>query len=284
MNKKYYLVVILAAFLYAMYLIVNRVYLIEGLSSLNFACGSSIFAAIFALVFLITSKRIQEVRRLNKRSLVYILTLGLIMGVFFRVILFFGQSLVAATNTGFLLRVAPLFALLFGYLFIRETITKKHILLMLVMIFGVYLLATGGKFVFEFGDLILVFAGLLIGFDHAFSRKIMKKGVSPDILTALEMIIGAIVLFLFIMIFSSFSFIGWEIYLLSGLLLFFSVFIRNLGLKHIKASIVSSILLLSPIFTAVVGMSLLHEKLTLFQLLGGFIILIGGYFIIRIKS
>ncbi len=284
MDKKSYFMVVLAAFFYAIYLIVNRVYLVDGLTPLNFACGSGISAAFFSLVFLIVSRKIEEVRRLDGRDLSYIVILGLAVGFFFRLILFFGQSLTTATNTGFLLRTAPLFALIFGYILMREFITKKHMLMMLIMLSGVYLLTTGGKFVFNLGNLLLISGGLIIGFDQAFSRKMMNKGITPDVLTALTMITGGTLLYLFVIIFSSFSLLGWEIYLLSGLLIFLSVFARNLGLKHIKAGIASSILLLSPVFTAIMGIGLLHEKITLLQLLGGVIILLGGYFIIRIKS
>ncbi|MEA3254526.1 MAG: DMT family transporter [Candidatus Altiarchaeota archaeon] len=284
MDKKFYFMIVLAAFFYSMYLIINRVYLVDGLFPLNFACGSGLSAAFFSSVFLIFSKKIEEVKRLDRKDLTHILILGLVVGFFFRLILFFGQSLTTATNAGFLLRTAPLFALMFGYIFMREFITKKHMLMMLIMLSGVYLLTTGGKLIPNLGDLLLISGGVIIGFDQAFSRKMMRKGVAPDVLTSLTMITGGILLYLFVIIFSSFSFIGWEIYLLSGLLIFLSVFARNLGLRHIKAGITSSILLLNPVFTAIMGIGLLHERITSLQLLGGVIILLGGYLIIRIKS
>jgi len=284
MDKKFYFMIVLAAFFYAIYLIVNRSYLVDGLSPLNFACGSGISAAFFSLVFLIFSKKIEEVKRLDRKDLTRIFILGLSVGFFFRLILFFGQSLTTATNAGFLLRIAPLFALIFGYIFMREFITKKHVLMMLIMLFGVYLLTTEGKLTLNLGDILLISGGVIVGFDQAFSRKMMKKGIAPDVLTSLTMITGGTLLYLFVIIFSSFSLLGWEIYLLSGLLIFLSVFARNLGLRHIKASIASSILLLNPVFTAIMGIGLLHEEITLLQLLGGIIILLGGYLIIRIKG
>jgi len=281
MDKKPYLVVVLAAFSYAVYLIVNRTYLVEGLFPLNFACGSGIFAALLSLIFLTTSNGIKELKELDKKDITYILILGIIVGFLFRIILFIGQSLTTATSAGFLLRTAPVFALGFGYLLMQESIAKKHILMMLMMLSGVYLLTTNETVISDPGDLLLILGGSIIGFDQAFSRKIMKNGISPGVLTASTTIIGATILFLFVMFFSGFSLVGWEIYMLSGLLIFMSVFLRNLGLQQIKASIVSSVLLLNPLFTAVMGILLLCEKITLIQLSGGVIILVGGYFIIR---
>lgn len=284
MDKKSYFMIILASFFYAIYLIVNRSYLVDRFTPLNFACGSGLSAALLSLIFLTFTGKIREVKKIQERDLTYIIILGLVMGFLFRLLLFWGQSLTTATNAGFLLRTAPLFALIFGYILMRESITKKHIMLMSVMGFGVYLLTTEGKLILNLGDILLILGGLIVGFDQAFSRKMMNKGISPDILTSLTMITGGTLLYLFTIIFSPPSLTGWEIYLLSGLLICLSVYTRNLGLKHIKAGIVSSILLLSPVFTAIIGISLLHEEITPPQLLGGIIILSGGYLIIKIKS
>ncbi len=284
MDKKPYILVISASLFYAIYLIVNRSYLINNFTPLNFACGSGLSAALLSLVYLTSTRKIREVKKIQRRDLTYIIILGLVVGFLFRLLLFFGQSLTTATNAGFLLRTAPLFATIFGYILMRELITKKHIMLMSIMGFGIYLLTTKGKLTLNLGDILLLLGGVIVGFDQAFSRKIMKKGISPDILTSLTMITGGTLLYLFTIIFSPPSLTGWEIYLLSGLLICLSVYTRNLGLKHIKAGIVSSILLLSPVFTAIIGISLLHEEVTPPQLLGGIIILSGGYLIIKIKN
>ena len=280
-NNKSFFLVVLAAFLYAIYLVINRIYLVDGFSPLDFACGSGLSAAFFSLVSLIFSGRSGRVKGLDRGDLGGVLILGFVVGFFFRILLFFGQSMTTAINAGFLLRTAPFFALIFGYIFMRERISRKHVLLMLTMLFGVYLLTTEGRLILNRGDLLIIFGGLIVGFDQAFSRRMMKKGMAPDVLTALTMILGATLLYLFVMIFSSFSLLGWEVYVLSGLLIFLAVYARNLGLNHIKASITSSVLLLNPVFTAVLGIGLLHEEVTLLQLLGGVIILAGGYFIVR---
>lgn len=281
MDKKYYFLIVLAAFIYAVYLIVNRIYLLEGLDPLSFAAGSALFSGLFSLLYLIASKRITEVKNLEGKMWLYIIVFSLIVASLSKIFFFFAQSMVTATNTGFLMRISPIFALIFGYIFLKESLTKKHVLTILFMIFGVYLLATGGKLNFGFGELLLIIIGIIIGFDHAFSRKIIKLGVSPGTLTSLRLIVAAISLSLFVLAVSSFSFIGWEIYILSGLLIFLAIFLRNIGLKHVKASIGSSILLLSPVFSAIMGIGLLHEEVTYIQLLGGIIILGGAYLLAK---
>lgn len=145
------------------------------------------------------------------------------------------------------------------------------------MILGIFLLTTNASLSFKIGDLLLLLGGFLIGFDHAFSKKIIKSQVAPDVLTPLRTIIGSLVLLFFTMLTSSFSFNHLGIYLVSGLLIFVSVLLRNIGLKNIKTGIVSSILLTSPIFTVLIGILFLDESLSLAQIIGGIIVLLGGY-------
>ncbi len=273
--------IVLAAFIYATYLIVNRVYLLEGLEPLSFAAGSALFSGLFSLLYLIASKRVTEVKNLEGKMWLYIILLSLVVAALSKIFFFLAQSMVTATNTGFLMRISPIFALIFGYIFLKESLTKKHVLVIVFMIFGAYLLATGGKLSLGLGETLLLIVGIFIGIDHTFSRKIIKLGVSPGTLTSLRLIVAAISLSLFVLAVSSFSFAGWQIYLLSGLLIFLSVFFRNIGLKHIKAGIGSSILLISPVFSAIMGIGLLHEEVTYIQLLGGVIILVGAYLLAR---
>ncbi len=284
MDKKPYFLVMLAALFYAVYLIVNRTFLVEGLNPTDFACGSGIFAAILSLIFLLSSHEISELKKLDKLDVTYILILGIIVGFIYRLILFIGQSMTTATSAGFLLRTAPVFALGFGYLLMRESIDRKHILLMFLMLSGVYLLNTNGTVYSNPGDLLLLLGGLIIGFDQAFSRKIITRGISPGVLTSLTTIIGAIAMFIFVLLSTQYSLFGWEIQMLSGLLVFTAVFLRNMALRKIKASVVSTLLLLNPVFTSLMGITLLSEEITLIQLTGGVIILLGGYFIIKTKK
>lgn len=282
LQNKAYIFVLLSSFIYAFYLVVNRIFLAQDINPLHFACGSGIFSSLFSFIYLLSSKKIKEVKKIDKRSLYYILFLAFLVVFLYKIILFYGQSMVPVASTGFLLRIAPLSALFFGFVLMREKITKKYILIMLVMLFGVFLLATKGEFIFETGSLLILLGGVIIGFEHAFARTIMKGGIDPLVLTSLDTIIGSVFLLTFASLYSPLPLLpNWEVYALSGLLVFLSVYSRNIGLKSIKSGIVSSILLTSPLLTLLLGVALLKEEFTLIQLIGGFIILGGAYFLIK---
>jgi drug/metabolite transporter (DMT)-like permease len=281
---KYHLSVLSAALVYALYLVFNKVFLTKGISAINFAAGGAMFGGLFSAGYLIMTKKIKEIMKINKTNWIRIVFLGIIMGVVYKLVLFYGQSLVTATNTGFLLRTSPLFALVLGYLFMKESVRLKECLIMFLMIVGIFLLITAGQFKPQFGNWLLVFGGALIGFDHSFSRLIVKSGVKPDILVSLTIIVGGILLSSYWLIAGKPDLHYWLTYLISGLLMFMAILLRDIGLKKVKASITSSILLFSPLFSAIIGIISLKERVELVQLFGGFIVLFGGYWLIRIQK
>src|SRR3989339_462896 len=70
----------------------------------------------------------------------------------------------------------------------------------------------------------------------------------------------------------------------SGFLLFLYVLTWYWGLKYINLSKASTILLLSPVISLILGILWLNEQVSTIQLIGSTIILIGAYLIISTKS
>jgi uncharacterized membrane protein len=149
------------------------------------------------------------------------------------------------------------------------------------MIVGVFFLSTGGAWSFSVGDLIIISYAMTVGFDQFFSKKIIIKGTSAIVVTSIRFIVGAIGMFIVVVLMTPLSFIGWQASLLSGLFIFLHVLTRNIALSHLKVGIVGSILLLIPVFTALMGVILLHEQITFIQMVGGGGILAGGYLLSR---
>lgn len=65
--KKSHLLVLLASFLYSVYLSINKIYLNTGLSPLQFACGSSLAGGFFSLIYLTFSKNRANLKKLTKK-------------------------------------------------------------------------------------------------------------------------------------------------------------------------------------------------------------------------
>jgi drug/metabolite transporter (DMT)-like permease len=288
MNKKntinkYYIYIIVAAFVYAFYNILNKMFLVD-ISPLAFAWGTSVVSAGLSIIYLMFSKKTKQIKKMNKLDWTYVAILGVVVMSFGKLLYFHGLSLITATSTSFLLRVSPISAIIFSWFLIREKITKKQTLIMFYMIAGVFILTTQGQFTLELGSIFIVMAGIVIGVDHTLTRKIIKRGIHPNIMSSLVMILVAISLTVLVLIFEEFTLVHWKIFLLCGSLIFIPKLIRNMALGHIKSPVVGTVLLVHPLFVAVLGALVLGESLTLIQASGAFVILSGAYFLIKQKE
>ena len=286
MNQyKYYFITLLASIIYALYIVVNKEFLHRDFNPIMFAFGSSLFGTILCFFILLFSSDLTHLSNVKNGIWKKVIIYGLIAGVVARTLLFFGQSYISATNAGFLLGGSrPIFSFIFGYVFMRETIYKSQALIILIMIFGVFLLTSNGQMSIHTGDILLILCGMILGSSHALSRQITRSGLHPLALTFFEMLVSTAGLLIIAFLTASISFSGWSGWFLSGLFISLGVAMRNTALSHIKAPIFSSLVLTSPVFSAFIGITFFNEKLGHIQLLGGLIILLGGYILIWIKK
>ena len=195
--------------------------------------------------------------------------------------LMYGQSLTSASNAGFLVRTSPVFTIILGYLLLNERITRYQCGVIGLMIIGVFLMITEGSFSFHKGDSLVLVYGAFLSLDFIFSKKILSRGVSPPILTFLRFLIVTLAMLPVIIWATPIVFAGCSACLLSGFFLYATILTRQIALKHIKVSIVSGMLLLSPVFTTLLGAMLLHETLSVMQASGGLVIALCGYLFFR---
>ncbi len=187
-----YMLAISSALIYATYIVVNRSFLIYDPNPIMFAFGGGLIASLLSTAFLYCSNDDTYIRRLTFRQWKLILTYGT-ASTLRRTLLFWGLALTSAANAGFLLAgTRPIFALLFGFLFMKEVVQGRYMLIIFGMITGLFLLSTQGTIYFQTGDLLLAGCGAILGFLTAFSRKITTTGISPLALTFFEMTLSTI--------------------------------------------------------------------------------------------
>ncbi len=277
MKWKPVLSVIISAILYSVFLFINRIFLKDRIEPLAFAWGCAVFGAVYALAYILATHSFGDLKKIPTKSWWNILFLSLFGTIFIRTLLVFGQSMTTATNTAFIQRTAPVFALLFSIFLLKEKIQAKKILYLSMMIIGVFLLSVVDKFSASLGNILIMGTAIGIGFDQAYSRKIIKNGVSPYLLTALIYLSGFVFQSLITLLFSKFPTSGYGIFAISGFLLIASILFRNIGLDTLKAGVVSSLLLLVPVFTAILGFVFLGESFSFMQYIGAFLILGFGF-------
>ena len=292
---KYFLIMKLKSVIYllcfaifvAMGHILQKIVLNQGVDKLVFAF-LRITAGFIIISFIVLYKKYNPVN-IVKKNYRHFLILGIGFSGMGIILKLWGLQNTTAVNASFIMSLSSAAAVLFAFLFLKEEPSKKFYIFMALMIFGVYLVTTGGKSIVpRKGDMIIFGLAFLIGSMRVYGKKVLNT------LTVIETafgrsMFGAIFLLILIFIFSpeGFSTIrDWKIFLLvlsngitfSGSILFFYAALQTEG-----ASNSSMFALLVPLFTLVMGYFVLGETLNLIQLSGGGIILICSLFISRLK-
>ena len=137
-----------------------------------------------------------------------------------------------------------------------------------------------------------ILLGLIAGFFYAAFYLVAQKG--RKLLNTIDFLFistasTATILFVFMLI-AGFSFFDYDLH---SYLMFIGIglggqviawYLINFAQGHLPATIVAPTLLLQPVFTAILAIFLLKEKLNLLQIIAGLIIIIGIYLVNKRKK
>lgn len=198
----------------------------------------------------------------------------------------YGLSLTSALKAGFLMQTQGVAAVLFAVLFLRERLIWKQVVGIMLLLLGSLLvvmkdLQTPIWQSFNLGDGLLVLGSL--GFGYAFlPAKQLTVKIASLPLTVWKLLLGAIFvlpLLLFQTTAVSFSFsplLFWALplYVVSNFCVGYVT--QQEGLKHLPAWEAAMVMQSMPLFSTLFAILLLHERISLMQIIGGLIILVGG--------
>jgi len=201
-----------------------------------------------------------------------------------------GLSQTGAITGSFLLQLQAPAALLFALVFLKEKIAWKQLA-------GIALLLVGGLLVIlrdlhgqmqirvGQGDLLVLIAAVGIGFSYIPGKRLTEHGDALQI-NLLRLFAGSFLLLPLLALQSNVLLepLSWP---LIGVLVLYIVtnfglgyILLQAGLSLLQAWKASAILQTMPLFSTVFALLLLHESLTLVQVAGGCIILVGGFLVI----
>ena len=195
-----------------------------------------------------------------------------------------------AITGSFLLQFQAPAALLFAVVFLKEKIAWKQLV-------GIALLLVGGLLVIlrdlhgplqirgGQGNLLVLIAAVGIGFSYIPGKRLTKHGDALQI-NLLRLVAGSFLLLPLLALQSNVLLtpLSWP---LIGVLVLYIVTNFGLGYISLQAGLrllqaweVSAILQTLPLFSTVFALVLLHESLTILQITGGCIILVGGLLVL----
>ncbi len=200
-----------------------------------------------------------------------------------------GVSQTAAINAGFLVKGSMVSTTLLAWILLREKMSWKKALNLLLILTGIYLLTTRGvRLLPKIGDLYILGACLVWSTGNILLRIGLKNSnASPNLASYLKPLAGLPVFFIFLSLLpdksplaqAAFSLEHLDYALFAGILLAMTWIFLNRSLKITTASYVTMISSATPIFVSILAMLLLHERLAPIQALGGAMIVIAGVFV-----
>lgn len=235
--------------------------------------------------------------KLKGKKVGVLFLLGLVQPVTYFIGESYGVRLLQTSYVGIIISLIPLVSFYFGFLFLKETVKLKHILLGIISIVGVTV-TTLGEQVASFsllGFFFILISVISAAFFNVFSRKIAPLYDTYE-RTYLMFLIGMIVfipLGLFQngadlaralkTVFASPRFFIDMIYLagISSVLAFLMI---NDAMTHVKVSKAAIFANLTTVVSILAGVLFLQESFGWFQLLGSLLIIVSVYLMNKDKN
>jgi drug/metabolite transporter (DMT)-like permease len=191
----------------------------------------------------------------------------------------------SSINWGILSRLMILTTFLLSVLFLKERFSWLKIFSVFLSIIGAFLVVFRFQIslVFNPGDLLFLGAVIAFGFLNIISQKALEY-LTVSQLTFMRVSIGAIVLAIPVFLFFPIKEVSrWSLVVLNTFFLIAGINLVNLVIKKAGASFFSLSSNLVPVFTVIFAVFLLGDQPTLFQILGG-ILIISSIFLFQFQN
>lgn len=253
------------------------------------------FAAISALIgagFLIIVLKFRgELKQLFSRELVLNLLLIAFFGTFVTSILFFyGSTMTSGINASILLQVEPIYSIVLSFFLLSELIRKKQIAITLLILGGTMIVLYNGVLSINLGDILILLTPLFWQIGHVLARKTFEK-TSTYVVAAARVFYGGLLLFIVSLIpgFGEYQFLTdpgiMLIFLFQGIIVYVgSMIVWYEAIGRINLSKATAIIAPYPVFSVILAWIFLGETVSIYQIVGLAIILVGIILSSRIRS
>lgn len=242
-------------------------------------CLSIRYILAFVLFMLVFGK--QVFAKVNKAHLVPYLVISACTAASF-ISSAFSLIYTTATNSGFLMSTAVVFTPFLSYFILKSKIDKKHVLPIVIVNVGLYLLCNGdGGFSLGIGEIFGLLCAIAGACMLVFSSKYIRD-MDPITMSTIQSGFTGLFCLIFALVFEDFpgfagiSLVGWYviIYLAVGCTCV-AYLLQNIALNHLPATYVALTFCSEPIFTAIASYFLLGEILSAKGFIGAALIMLS---------
>jgi drug/metabolite transporter (DMT)-like permease len=233
-----------------------------------------------------------------RKNIWLFLFIGIIFGLN-QLLFFIGYELAGAINGSLTQKTTVFFSLIFGYLILKERITKIQIIFSTILFFGLILAISRGSFnllTFSLdilsGVLIMLFITCLWMFGHSITKPVFNRNeATPTQMVFIRNILSGIILFSTYFLFFPFENIGLlfvpinQFYYISmGAIYGAGLYCWYKTLSYLDVSKATILFSPTPIITAIFATLFLGELFTVFHLIGLVIIIVSIVIIVKQKE
>ncbi|MDN4095214.1 DMT family transporter [Brevibacillus agri] len=228
----------------------------------------------------------------TRQALVPLIVMGVTGVALFNLFMFWALERTDATNVGLLSTLNPVSIAIFSFLLIGEKIRPLQIVAMLISFAGVLVVLCKGDFThleqlhFNTGDLWMLAAVAMWGIYSVCGRWAMKT-VSPMMSTLYSGLFGVALMLPFNLTTFTVENTTWSFWLslfyVGVMATVVSMVLWNVGVQKVGATSAGMFLNFNPVFTAILAFLLLGETMSVLQLLGSVIVIVGCYLFAKLK-
>jgi drug/metabolite transporter (DMT)-like permease len=211
------------------------------------------------------------------------------------IMLYIGYELAGGILSSLTMKSEIIFALLFGFLMLKEKINKVQVLFCCLLFFGLVIAITGGSFnllEFNLGVVILLVSVALFTFVHTLTKMSFEKNelFPSQVVFFRNLLSGIILIIIYISIFPLANLLlildplNLSFFVIMSVDYGLSLYLWYKALTYIEIGKASIIISLTPIVSSVFSFYILGEEFTLFHLFGMIIIIFSIIMIVRGKK
>ncbi|MBU2576500.1 MAG: DMT family transporter [Nanoarchaeota archaeon] len=283
------ILILMTAIISGASIVVNKFFIVSIDPLILTATRALAIGIVFFFISLYISKSTKK--KFNKVSWKYLLLIGAFGGSIAFWLFFIGLKMTMAGRAAFIHKTLPIYVAILAFIFLKEKISKKQLIAMFIMLFGLLLMQLSQLSAeIRMGDMLVLGATVLWAIESTIAKKAMMDKESNWVVVFSRMFFGSIILFAIIFLTGKSELLvaltaQQILYItISGALLFLYVLTWYWGLKYINLSKAAIMLLVAPVITLVLGVIFLGETILMLQAIGSLLILIGAFEVIWIKS
>lgn len=280
MNSRHGVLLVLGTALISGVSIFLNKFALSSIEPYTFTFLKNALVGVFLLLFLLMRKDFGQLRLLSQKQWAQLLGIGVLGGGIPFVLFFHGLSLTNAAAGSFLQKTMFIFVAAIGIFFLREKIPQKIWIPSILLIAGSFLLAKLNGLTFGEGELFVLAATLFWAVEIHLSKRVLSN-VSGNMVAAARMSIGALAIFSFLLFTGRAETVltispdGWMWTIFTSLLLLGYVTTFYNGLKLIKPTTATALLVVGSPITTLLSMVFSNAPLAL-NIMGGIALTIGG--------